>query len=582
MKLERCPAGHIYDRDKFDHCPHCERDGQVRGEADAEIGASFRRPADQTNNSAQAAVVIDSRITDVTIYLSGAQITRTGMFPVKAGVQRVVFPGLPAALRPESVQVSADDSLVIHSVEHAVNYLQPADLTGDITALQEKLEDLETQVVRENNQLELGKLEEELFSKNMCLAGSEKGLRAEELKSAVLFYNERMAAVRETRMACNKRIETLNREIIAIKNQLGVFRRPRPEPVSEVAVTVAAETISDAPERALTISYFVKSASWRPSYDIRARELGKDIVLHYKAHISQNTNENWEDVRLTLSTSRPSLSGAVPELRPRYLRVKPPPPPLMMAANRAQDPMLDDRVTASLPSLSEAEEIHPTAALMAPARLAAGPDVTATETVTNAVYHIAASYTILSGNGEKEVEIAAHALPAEYRCYSIPKLMSETVLLAAVSGWEHLNLIAGNASIYFENRFVGKTFLDPRKAEEKLDLSLDSDGSVIVSRIRGRDFSARTLAGGNVKHTRQWELTARNLKTVPIELELKDQVPVSANKQITVDVPDISGADLDRDTGILTWKFILPPGASRTLSVKYVVTGPKDMTNDLE
>ena len=74
----------------------------------------------------------------------------------------------------------------------------------------------------------------------------------------------------------------------------------------------------------------------------------------------------------------------------------------------------------------------------------------------------------------------------------------------------------------------------------------------------------------------------RNLKAVPVNIELKDQIPVSTNKLLTVDADEISGADLDKDTGSLTWKFTLQPAEVKSLSVKYVVTSPKNSRIMLE
>ncbi|MCL2333813.1 MAG: DUF4139 domain-containing protein [Candidatus Methanoplasma sp.] len=522
------------------------------------------------NNAKQTPTSIESRITDVTVYLSGAQITRKCAVPAAQGAQKYVFKKLPGRLQPESIQVSAGEGIVIHSVEHAVNYLQTADYSGKITQLQKKLDVLTNDRQNEWNKIELGQLEENMFAENRKLAGTESGLKADELKAAILFYNERMAAVRESRMACNLRIKELNEEINSIQAQLGRYTGTRSEPVSEITVTLAADGNSAGKE--LTLSYFIFDASWAPSYDIRAKDTNSNIALHYKAKVSQHSGENWEEVKMTLSTGNPRAGGVCPQLNPWYIdfyrevqhsqfQAFNAAPAMKMKSEHSLNPLEDIQIQVS-------EEYK--------------PSVTVTESVTSVEYNITAPYTVASGDGGQDVEITVHSLPAKYRYYSIRKLEREVFLLAAVSGWEQLNLIAGEASIFFENRYVGKAYIDPRRADENIDLSLGVDKSVIVTRIRGKDFTAKTLTGGNVKQTRQWELTARNLKAVPIEIEMLDQVPVSVNKQITVDITEASGADLDKDTGTLTWKFTLKPSESKSASVKYVVTSPKNTTVLLE
>jgi uncharacterized protein (TIGR02231 family) len=473
---------------------------------------------------------------------------------------------------------------VINSVEHTINHLQEADHSEEITALKEQLKDLERRFHRENNQIELGTLEEKMFAKNMDLAGSESGLKADELKAAVLFYNERMAAIREIRMACQERIEDLNKQIAAAKAQLGSFNRSRtrPDPVSEVTVTIEAGVETT---QTLTLSYFIRNAGWQPSYDIRAKDASGDIALHYKAKIKQASGENWENVKLTLSTGNPAINAACPELRPWYLDLPKPVPLLKYMASNTRNRGLSKETL-------EEDALEPMDMAMmsaAEAPMAAGaftsepePAAAVSESVTSAEYNLTASYTIASGDDGQDVGISTHSLAAQYRYFSVSKLEREVFLLAAVSDWEHLHLIAGEASIFFENRYVGRTTLDPRRAEETFDLSLGTDKSVIVTRERGKDLTGKTLVGGSIKQTRQWELSARNLKPYSIEIELKDQVPVSVNKQISVNVTETTGADMDAETGILTWRFSLQPAEAKTMTVKYVVTSPKDTPLYLE
>ena len=692
-------------------------------------------------NIALAPVPIESVITDVTVYLSGAQVTRVGRFVVEEGVQSLIFEGLPAHLQPESIQISGSDGVVIRSVEHAVNYLREVDQTQEIAALQQQLKDLRAQRLQEENQIELGKLEEKLFDENMHLAGTKSGLKAEELKAAIMFYNERMAAVRELRIACRARIEDLDQQIDDLENQLGGFDYMRPDPVSEITVTLVAEknTADDAgasdaanaagaavagagsagagagaagagagasatgdgeaagafglaagdgeaagdagtgaddagdgeaagaddagdgeaaaapaedatanavagvvacavasatdsaagaddagdgeaagaayavgaagagaaddagdgeaagaagdagtgatsvaagaAEYTLTVSYFVYNASWKPFYDIRAKDINSDVALHYKAKVSQNTGENWDDVKLTLSTGNPSIHGDCPELRPWYLDFYEELKPIKQSQFQALNVSARSLGSAKIKELedSAASEMLVTEDEAFLEKLLA-PAITVSESVTSIEYNITAPYTIASGDGGQDVEITVHSLSATYRYFSVRKLEREVFLLAAISNWEHLNLVAGEASVFFENRYVGKTVIDPRRAEETFDLSLGVDSSVVVTRVRGKDFTATTLTGNNIKQTRQWELTVRNLKTVPIEIEVLDQVPVSTNKQIVVGAIEISGAEMDEGTGILTWKFTLQPAEVKSMTVKYVVSSPKNMT----
>jgi uncharacterized protein (TIGR02231 family) len=530
--------------------------------------------------------LLESRISEVIVYLSGAQVIRTASFRITEPVQSFVFTGLPGGLQAESIRISVDNDkgAVIRSVEHAVNHLQTEEQNEEIQALRHKLKDLEKQLLQEKNTIELGTLEEKLFAKNVNFAGQESGLKAEELKATVLFYNERMSAIRDRRLACNERIDEINNDMTSVRGQLGSFNR-NPHPISEIVVTVADAELTPDKMFTLTLSYFVYGAGWQPSYDIRVKDVSGDVALHYKGKVSQCSGENWEDVKLSLSTGNPSVSGTCPQLHPWYLDL---PEGRLQKLKMSEPRRRAGRQEEYAIPYAIPIEGPPTTASAAPPEQGLArerkpePAVSVTESINSMEYNITAPYTMASGDEGQDVEIAVHFLSAKYRYYSIRKLERDVFLLAAVSGWEHLNLIAGEASVFFENRYVGKTYIDPLRADETIDLSLGTDKSVLVSRVRGKDFTAKTLAGGNVKQTRQWEITVRNLKTLPIEIEVKDQIPVSINKQIVVNAAEVSGADLIRDTGILTWKFTLNPAEAKSVTVKYVVTSPEYMPVILE
>lgn len=522
---------------------------------------------------------LTSKTTDVTVYLSGAQITRQVAFTPESSATELILENLPHTLQPDSLQVSGGGGVTILSVEHRINYLREADKSEDIVALQMKLAPLDERLIERQSQLELCELEEGFFAANNSLAGNDTGLKASELKEAVLFYNERMADIRQRRIACNKEIERLEEQIGVINAQLGSFQGVRQVPVSEVKVRVAVEKQDAA---SLELSYYVPSASWRPSYDIRAKDTEGPVLLHYKAQVSQNTGEDWEDVKLTLSTGNPSIHGECPEIKPWYIDFYAR-PEVASAFNAApmMEPSRKLQKRRSVEARTEMDYIEQEVVEMDEMAVPA-PPTQVSESLSSVEYSVKQPYTIVSGDGGQSVEIITHSLSARYHHFSARKLEKEVFLLAAVKDWEGLNLVAGAASIFFENRYVGKTMIDPRRAGEEISLSLGADKSVVVTRVRGKDFIEKTLTGGSIKQTRQWELAVRNLKSAPIDIQVVDQIPVSLNKQIVVDAVEISEAEWNKDTGILTWTFTLEPAAVRKMAVKYVVTQPKNTTVVLE
>ncbi len=71
------------------------------------------------------------------------------------------------------------------------------------------------------------------------------------------------------------------------------------------------------------LGYLVGSANWWPQYRLRGAS-GADnapVRLEYLAAVTQQTGEAWSGVSVTLSTARPSLDAAPPELLPLKMAV---------------------------------------------------------------------------------------------------------------------------------------------------------------------------------------------------------------------------------------------------------------------
>jgi uncharacterized protein (TIGR02231 family) len=164
----------------------------------------------------------------------------------------------------------------------------------------------------------------------------------------------------------------------------------------------------------------------------------------------------------------------------------------------------------------------------------------------------------------------------------VRKLEKDVFLLAKVTGWEKLNLLAGQANLFFEDKYVGQSYIETRQTDDTLALSLGRDKNITVTRIRKKDFAEKQILGNNVTETREWDLTVHNKKKQAVVLTLEDQAPVSTDKEIKVDLVNTSGAQVDAPTGKLTWRYVLNPSESRSVTVKYTVKHPKNRTVVLE
>lgn len=207
---------------------------------------------------------------------------------------------------------------------------------------------------------------------------------------------------------------------------------------------------------------------------------------------------------------------------------------------------------------------------------------TVIEHQTNVSFRVDLPYTLPSDGEIYTVDLTSYFIPAYYEYQSVPKLDESAFLIARITGWEQYNLLEGEANLFFEDTYVGKSILDVRYVSDTLDVSLGRDKNVLVKRTKVVDYAKRRLIGANKIETRSWKIEVRNNKAQAINLVLTDQLPISQQSEIVVTPQDLSGAVQKIDTGELRWSFSLEPRGKKEWQWGYEVKYPKDRTLILE
>ncbi len=516
---------------------------------------------------------IKTTIKNITVFLSGAQISRVGSASIPSGNSFIIIRDLPQDLNPQSVQVNGKGDFTIMSVVHQINYLKEQEKTKEIIDLEDTLESLKDKIALENGMLYVYNNEEGMILTNKSLAGQNTGVSIVALKEASDFYRTRLTDIKVKQLAIAKKVAKYNEKINTILNQLSNLNAKKNIPTSEILVMVTA----DQPVNAnLTVSYIVNSAGWNPSYDLRAKDINNPIEIAYKANVYQTTCEDWEKVILTLSTANPSVSGTKPNLNPWYLSFYEP-YTYTYSKEKGKSSKGIAMKTEAPAELSE-DIVNSN---IADAK-SASSYTTVTESTTNIEFEISKPYDIPANGKAYTVEMTKTTLPATYEYYAAPKLDKDAFLLAKVTGWESLNMLPGNIFLYFEGTYIGQSYFDTRSLTDTLDLSLGCDKNIVIKREKMKDFASRKLVGLNQRDTRGFEISVRNKKNQPITIVIEDQLPISTNKDIEIERIDISNAKVKEESALLTWKLDLKPSETKKMKLVYAVKYPKDKTVILE
>ncbi len=507
----------------------------------------------------QTVTEVDSKIREVTVFLNRAQVVREVNARISPGETNLVIGGLTAALDPQSIQVSGAGNAVILGIQHNQNYLDEADLPPKLKRLQDSLDYYVAELTKVQNDRAILEKEEKLMEANQKIGGTQQNLTVAELRAMADFFRTRMSDIGVAKIEADKKIKDINEKISKLKQQIAEQRGLLSRNTSEIVISISAKAATQAN---LEVSYVVNDAGWYPVYDLRATDTKSPVMLNYKANVFQQTGEAWENVKLTLSTANPSLGGQKPELYTWYLDFPRPLP--------VQEKAVRMRGVAAAPRVADSAE-------MSEARFESVANyVNTIQTTLNTEFNIALPYTVASTPKPTVVDIASHEVPATYRYATTPKLDRDAFLLARVTGWEAFSLLPGEANVFFEGTFVGKTFVDPANVRDTLDVSLGRDKRIVVEREKVKDFTSRRTIGANRRDRYTWEISIRNTRNEAVTVMVEDHVPVSQNSQIEVTVDETGGARYTAENGKLVWELSLNPNETKKVRYSFEVKYPKD------
>lgn len=589
---------------------------------------------------------INSKVQKVAVFLSGAQVTRTATVTIKPGQSTLIFDNISPDIDVQSIQVHAAGEFTILSVKQELSFLNEQakqkrieDLRNEQKALKDKI-DLQTDL------LSVYKEQEEMLVKNQVVTGNQSNLDIVKLKQALDFHVAELSDIKKKEQTQTQQIAALTIELQKYNRQIADAAKGESNITSNILVNISS---ASATQSQFTLSYVVRNAGWFPTYDIRAKNVNSPIAISYKANVSQHCGEDWKDVKLTLSTGNPTVSGSKPMINPYYLnfgmyyandaanitrvsgkvmdemgealpgvtiKVKgtsigtvtdasgnytlqvPPVGPTIVFSfigyETMERPAINGMMNISLkPSAKMLNEVvvigygvsggdynnsgyvsydklkkaEPTTIPIA---------VTQNENQTNFEFNIENPYSVPSDGKQYTVEISTLNLDASYEYSVAPKLSTDVFLTARLTDWNKYNFLSGEASLFFEGTYIGKSLIDTHTSADTLSLSLGTDKNIVVTRTLQKNLTERQTFGSNKKETKDWLIEVKNRKSQPVNLLVEDQVPVSQNSSIEVETQELSAGKMAPLTGKVAWSLVLNPQDDKKLELKYQVKYPKN------
>lgn len=523
----------------------------------------------------QAQKQISAKLTDATVYLRGAALTHTASATLKSGSQEVIIDGLSPDIEINSLKVKAN-GVLISATEFSQDYLTPREQAAHIKKLQDSLDLYQEQLKDVQNELAVHKQLLKLVTDGTQNNMSQKDgtVTIADINANMELYRTKAAELQKSIDKDNKKIEKLKETVNRLKSQINQDETENSQLNGMLRLSVS---VPENTTTTFTITYFTNQAQWIPCYDINIPSMDKSITLQAKAKVRQLTGLDWNNVQLTLSNATPNRSTVAPVFNTWFLKFQRPQPHYNSLA-KGYDAAASNSVSYAVAEESALRSNLATAQPAAPILM--NDFVEVEDQDIQVSYNIAVPYDIPGNGKEKLIDLKSYDVKADFKYYSVPKLSDETYLVATLSDYEKYNLLPGEATVTFNNTFVGRTRLRPNDTESQITLTLTTEPRMTVKREKQKDFCSTKHVGNSTTITQSYLITVKNNLNRAAKLTLKEQYPISNDKDIEVkDVTITPKATYDKtDIGVVTWDVELQPGETRTFTVTYSVKHPSDRT----
>ena len=519
---------------------------------------------------AQAADVdATSAVDAVTVYPDGASVTRVMTADLAPGDNTLVANDFPLTLDPASLRVEgeAGAKLTIGAIDtrppRAAPPVNLPELDKRIEALKDERGDLGGAIDAATARRKFA----ERFAESSPAGLGEKGEARpiDEWRAAFAAVAAEVAAADTAIREAERRQRDIDREIA----RLEADRAAKPPSKLEVRIDLAATAATRA---TLRVTYSVRKARWTPLYDARLDTGAKDrkpaLELVRRAEITQSTGEDWSNVALAVSTVRTARGGSAPDLNSLIVQYPQPPRPLGSAAfsDMAKLRQMPAPMALAEPAEQRADEQQATAEV-------GGFQVT---------FRIPGRVSVGASEGARSLRVSTATIAPDLAVRSVPVRDPTAFLEASFAQGEDAPLLPGRVAIYRDGVFVGRGQMAAAGKGETVRLGFGADDKVKIERsvVRRNEGSAGLIVTTSKTDERAFKTSVRNGHDFPIRIAIEDQLPVSENEDIVVEMlPSTTpptATNLRDRRGVLEWAFEAKPGEARDIAFAWRVRWPKD------
>lgn len=506
---------------------------------------------------AQKPIFVKAKVNAVNVYRSSAELQSSVNVSLPTGTSEIVVTNISNEIIEKSLQINFNNkNIAILSAQYTDDYVSEYDMDKTNPRIKKATDSItlvENLLAKTNIELDANNKTLELLDKNQTVLVGSNTSNVAQLMQLTDYYKNKRVEISEVISSINKKTADLQKKLGRLRSSLKINSEME-ENLSD-GVLILKVMSSAASNAKLDIGYLAENVSWEPFYEVRGNKISEPLDLTFKAKLRQDTGLDWKGVKLSLINSRSSRNNTAPVLRPWFLQ-----------SQKYEDVMNSGR--RAYDTISKETHIEEVVVVGYSAKIS--------ENQLNMSFDTDVPYDILSNDQYHFINLKQIKIPADYKYYTAPKAGNDAYLIATVKDFNKYNLISGSANIIFENMFIGETRINPNQVTDELNITLGDDKKISIRKEVVDDKASVKFFSSYQEKTFTYDIIVRNNKKDAIDIEIKDQFPLSKDESVKIELLQADKAEIDKEKGFLTWNLKISSNETKKIRVSYKVRYPKD------